>query len=108
VTGLKNGPARTGVRELTYRLVFIASGTQVCGLCGWGWLVGAGVDWLAGWGWLAGCFVGLCPCHQTHTTLTHACSLTFSLLPSLLPGSVSFLPAPAAPGPEEWHDQHPG
>lgn len=29
VTGLKNGPARTGVRELTYRLVFIASGTQV-------------------------------------------------------------------------------
>lgn len=31
VTGLKNGPARTGVRELTYRLVFIASGTQVRG-----------------------------------------------------------------------------
>ncbi|EFN51204.1 hypothetical protein CHLNCDRAFT_28165, partial [Chlorella variabilis] len=29
VTGLKSGPARTGVRELTYRLVFIASGTQV-------------------------------------------------------------------------------
>ncbi|PSC76526.1 DNA replication licensing factor Mcm6 [Micractinium conductrix] len=28
VTGLTNGPARTGVRELTYRLVFIASGTQ--------------------------------------------------------------------------------
>ena len=31
VTGLKAGPARTGVRELTYRLVFIASGTQVGG-----------------------------------------------------------------------------
>ncbi|KAI3430537.1 hypothetical protein D9Q98_005130 [Chlorella vulgaris] len=28
VTGLKNGPARTGVRELTYRLVFMANGTQ--------------------------------------------------------------------------------
>jgi hypothetical protein len=30
VTGLKNGPARTGVRELTYRLVFMANGTQAC------------------------------------------------------------------------------
>lgn len=29
VTGLTKGPARTGVRELTYRLVFIACGTQV-------------------------------------------------------------------------------
>jgi hypothetical protein len=29
VTGLRSGPARTGVRELTYRLVFIANGTQV-------------------------------------------------------------------------------
>ncbi|KAL4525564.1 hypothetical protein Ndes2437B_g04009 [Nannochloris sp. 'desiccata'] len=28
VTGLTNGPARTGVRELTYRLAFIACGTQ--------------------------------------------------------------------------------
>jgi hypothetical protein len=28
VTGLRSGPARTGVRELTYRLVFIANGTQ--------------------------------------------------------------------------------
>lgn len=39
VTGLKNGPARTGVRELTYRLVFIASGTQVGGPGG-GWAGG--------------------------------------------------------------------
>lgn len=29
VTGLLKGPARTGIRELTYRLVFIACGTQV-------------------------------------------------------------------------------
>lgn len=36
VTGLRNGPARTGVRELTYRLVFIASGTQVGGSAGLG------------------------------------------------------------------------
>lgn len=28
VTGLVNGPARTGVRELTYKLAFIACGTQ--------------------------------------------------------------------------------
>lgn len=28
ITGLRNGPARTGVRELTYRLAFIACGTQ--------------------------------------------------------------------------------
>ncbi|KAL4448853.1 hypothetical protein ABPG77_007570 [Micractinium sp. CCAP 211/92] len=28
VTGLHKGPARTGIRELTYRLVFIACGTQ--------------------------------------------------------------------------------
>ena len=28
ISGLVNGPARTGVRELTYRLAFIASGTQ--------------------------------------------------------------------------------
>ena len=28
VTGLTNGPARTGIRELTYRLAFIACGTQ--------------------------------------------------------------------------------
>jgi len=28
VTGLVNGPARTGVRELTYKLAFISSGTQ--------------------------------------------------------------------------------
>lgn len=28
ITGLRNGPAQTGVRELTYRLAFIASGTQ--------------------------------------------------------------------------------
>lgn len=28
MTGLTNGPARTGVRELTYRLAFIACGTQ--------------------------------------------------------------------------------
>jgi len=28
ITGLTNGPARTGVRELTYRLAFIACGTQ--------------------------------------------------------------------------------
>lgn len=36
VTGLKNGPARTGVRELTYRLVFIASGTQARLRVDWG------------------------------------------------------------------------
>ena len=28
ISGLKNGPARTGVRELTYKLAFIACGTQ--------------------------------------------------------------------------------
>lgn len=33
VSGLTKGPARTGVRELTYRLAFIANGTQVRRRC---------------------------------------------------------------------------
>lgn len=43
MTGLAKGPARTGVRELTYRLCFIANGTQVGGAyctragCHWRW-----------------------------------------------------------------------
>ena len=88
VTGLTQGPARTGVRELTYRLVFIACSTQARARGG-----GKGA-------WPRLCLLApsrmLTFPHMRTPTCTHSHPPTH--------------PHPRAPsgfGQEEWHDQHP-
>ncbi len=135
VTGLRNGPARTGVRELTYRLVFIASGTQVRWLCIAALVSAALVQWLlraccqpvlsslhaAACGqhellWLAACVAG----HNNACALAaaHSCPQPLDQKSSMIQhASTSFAhhplfclaPAspPAAAGPEERHGEHP-
>ena len=133
VTGLKSGPARTGVRELTYRLVFIASGTQVgrgdaaaLGCCkaaaAWGIAVA-----LSSWRCRAGAATLLPCCHaRTGTCLPPAAAAgPAGAAPSRPPPRRTSpalcrcrcrcrCSAPvcvvccAAAGPEERHGEHPG